>query len=243
MHFRSERLIAFKKAYEIFRRELYRDDGHGSSTPILSGLHEAFGALGTTSHNCLGCNFSNLTDSFDQVLSGLDEYSDINAPCFTYIIWLYLYVERYDQIMSYLQVPERYRQRHFRSFQRIRRWSNFIKHPKSFLFSHHAQYFHGGEIGDEGFVIKDDTVQINSDFVNAYYAGGKNNNKLAAMLNNATEVLVVYPDPEALMENFATETKAFVRLIEMNEVYREELTRITTMPDYFQKVHPDDDNE
>ncbi|GJM04460.1 MAG: hypothetical protein DHS20C09_04510 [marine bacterium B5-7] len=63
------------------------------------------------------------------------------------------------------------------------------------------------------------------------------------MLNNATEVLVVYPDPEALMENFATETKAFVRLIEMNEVYREELTRITTMPDYFQKVHPDDDNE
>jgi len=34
-------------------------------------------------------------------------------------------------------------------------------------------YFHGGEVGDEGFVIGDDTVQINSDFVNVYYTGGK----------------------------------------------------------------------
>jgi len=241
MHFRSERLTAFRKAHEIFRRELYQDGGR--SVPILSALHEALGTLGTTSHNCLGCNFGNLTDSFDQVLSSLNGHTDINAPYFTYILWLYLYVERYDQVMNYLQVPAGYRQRHFRSFQRIRRWANFIKHPKSFLFSHHARYFHGGEVGDEGFVIEDDTVQINSDFVNVYYAGGKKNNNLAAMLNNATKVLVIYPDPEALMENFAAETKAFVRLIEMNEVYREELARITTTPDYFQEVHPDDDSE
>ena len=158
----------------------------------------------------------------------------------TFILWLYLYVERYDQIMNYLQVPEGYRQRHFKSFQRIRRWANFIKHPKSFLFSHHPQYYHGGEVGDEGAIIEDDTVQINGEFIDAYYAGGQKNSKLAAMLNNATKVLVVYPDPELLMENFAAETKAFVRLIERNEVYREELGRITTTPDYFREVHPDD---
>jgi hypothetical protein len=239
MQFLAERLISFARAYEIFRRELYRD--RECLEPYLCNLHEAFGA-DEGGHNCLGCNFADLTLAFDQVLSGLSNYTDINAPCMTYILWLYLYVERYDQIMNYVNVPDGYRKRHFRAFQRIRRWANFCKHPKSFLFSHHPEYFHGGEVGDESCVIEDDTIQINQKFVDEYYSGGFNNNKLAKILNNATKVVVVYPDPEALMEQFASESQTFVKLIENNEVYREELGQITTVPGYFEAAHPDEES-
>jgi hypothetical protein len=230
MHFQSERLLNFHDAYRIYRRELYRDKE--CSEPFLCNLHNVFGTEKTAAHNCLGCNFADLTNSFDQILKWLPDCYDINTPCVTFIFWLYLFVERYDQIMNFVNVPEGYRNRHFPSFQQIRHWANFVKHPKSFLFSHHPEFLHGGELGDD-FDGGKDAITINQQFVDTYYAGKDNNSKLASLLNNATKVIVVYPNPEPLMERFVCETKEFIRLLEKNEVYREELSRITTAPDYY----------
>jgi hypothetical protein len=59
---------------------------------------------------------------------------------------------------------------------------------------------------------------------------------LYKILSNASRVIVVFPGPEQLMENFAIDTKKFVRLIEHNEVYREELEQITTIEEFFIEI-------
>lgn len=237
MHFPDERLLGFRKAYKLFRAGFYTDPD--ATEPYLCKLHDAFRTdLEKGSHNCLGCNFADLTLAFDSVLAGIDQAFDVSAPSITFILWLYVFVERYDQVMNYLSVPEGYRKRHFASFQRIRRWANFIKHPKAFLFCHHPSFYHGGEVGDDA--VDPNGITINDDFVRTYYAGTDKDQKLAKLLSNATTVEVVFPDPENLMQQFLDETREFVRLIQQNEVYREELSRITTAPNYFESLATQD---
>jgi len=236
MHFESDRLQNFTKAYAVFQREFYYENTEIDETePYLCNLHNAFGLSTPTAHDCLGCNFADLTTAFDSILSSLADQPDIFSPCVTYIFWLYLFVERYDQIMNRVSVPDGYKKRHFKTLQSVRRWANFIKHPKAFLFSHHPDFYHGGEMGDD-FVGPEDSVTINQEFIDTYYSGSSNNNKLYKILSNASKVIVVFPGPEQLMENFAIDTKKFVRLIEHNEVYREELEQITTIEEFFIEI-------
>lgn len=233
MCFMTERLATFRRAYSIFCREFYRENSESETVPYLCSIHDVFGLVAPTAHNCLGCNFADLTTSFDQILSTLADYSEIFAPFSIYILWLYLFVERYEQVMGRLSVPDSYKKRHFQSFQCIRRWANFVKHPKAFLFTHHPEFLHGGEVGDDFEADDDSIVVINQTFIDKYYASVQNDSKLYKTLANATEVIVVFPDPEALMIKFANDTKNFVRLIEKNEVYREVLSQITTIEQFF----------
>jgi len=230
MEYASERLKAFDDAHTLFKQRLYRDDGH--LEPMLCKLHEAFGTNSSTSHNCLGCNFADITIAFDSVLGSLRSLSDTFASCSTYIFWLYLYVERYDQIMVFLSVPESYRARPFKGLQRIRRWANFIKHPKAFLFSHHPSVYHFGETGE--LTSEGDSVIISDAFVQEFYAGKEHNSKLAKMLSNKTDVTVIFPDPLELMQQFADDSDQFIQLIQNNEVYREELGKVTTVEGYYE---------
>ncbi len=230
MDFASERLRAFDEAHAVFRERLFRDAGH--LEPMLCNLHEAFGTHSSPSHNCLGCNFADITLAFDPVLRSLRSLSDIFASCSTYILWLYLYVERYDQILVFLSVPESYRARHFKGLQWIRRWANFLKHPKAFLFSHHPQYYHSGETGD--LTSDGQHVVISDEFVQDFYAGKEHNSKLARLLSNATNVSVIFPDPVELMQQFADDSDQFVKLMQNNEVYREELGKVTTVEGYYE---------
>ncbi len=231
MHVPPERFYEFREAHKIYRAELFLKGERFE--PVLCTLHDAFGTANSASHNCLGCNFADLTIAFDPILASLADVSDMTAACATYLLWLYLFVERYDQIMVFLSVPDGYKKRHFLTLQRIRRWANFIKHPKAFLFCHHPQFFHGGEVGED-FTSGPGSLTINQEFIDEYYSGKEHNAKLAGLLSNATDVTVVYPGPARLMEQFAAETRAFATLIEKNEVYREELGKITTVAKYYE---------
>ena len=54
------------------------------------------------------------------------------------------------------------------------------------------------------------------------------------MLSNKTDVTVIFPDPLELMQQFADDSDQFIQLIQNNEVYREELGKVTTVEGYYE---------
>jgi hypothetical protein len=76
-----------------------------------------------------------------------------------FILPAYLVVERMYEIFSIVELQESYRLKNFQTFRKIRRWANFLKHPKSFILVHHAKYLFEDYLTIEN-VSKDEDVVI-----------------------------------------------------------------------------------
>ena len=114
----------------------------------------------------------------------------------------------------------------------IRRWANFIKHPKAFIRTHHAAFtFNGsakfGDLSDNAAAIIDRT------FIDKYYCNNDNNEELIKELNNKENVLVVYPSVTFVIEKLCDALNRTIDLLENNSVYREILDDSTTFNDYW----------
>lgn len=154
-----------------------------------------------------------------------------------YILLLYLFVERAETVFDILKVPDSYREKHFKVFQQIRRWANFIKHPKAFVLTHHSDYdFNNSRrVHDSKYTI------INEQFIDKYYKGYSDigeqksiNNDLYKKLKNNSKVVVLFPDPTVLTQKFCYSYKKFVDLIVKNEVYIEILKDEATTSYFFE---------
>ena len=133
-----------------------------------------FGGIEGPHHNCLGCNFADCTGWIHNHLHTALTTDDSSLQEFYthYLLKLYLFVERAYVIFEIVGLPQEYRGRHFDVFKRVHKWANFIKHPKSFLLVHHAQYFMDGDTAvDEPFERTKFAVVIDQAFVSEYYAG------------------------------------------------------------------------
>jgi len=186
--------LKFKQCYHIFKTKAFDEN----ETPIACKIHDAFGGLNGEHHNCLGCNFSDSTWLISNYLKKYEEMTDIQQDFTIYILLQYLIVERMDTVLEILQVPEKYREKHFKVFQQIRKWANFIKHPKSFILTHHPEF----DFENSGYEYeKEFSVKINEQFVETYYKGQKNpednkrtNKELYNKLKNKKDIIVMFPD-------------------------------------------------
>ncbi len=224
----------FKECHKIFLEKAFDKDEIANSCKI----HEAFGGLDGQHHNCLGCNFADSSDMILHYLERHDELEDIQQDFTVYILLLYLLVERIEIVFDIIQLPESYRTKHFKVFQRIRKWANFIKHPKSFILTHHPTYDFENSGTTHATTF---TETINEQFVDNYYKGHtdqgdqkKQNKELYNKLRNKKDILVLYPDIAQLTDKLCYSYNKFVELVVENDVYIEILNDETTISTYFE---------
>ena len=194
-------------------------------------MHAVF-EFGNDDHNCIGCN---LADSVDHLRAFLETHETQKRIKFAYpsfIIHSYLLVERIDTLFNIIQLHQSYRDKNFKVLMAIRRWANFIKHPKAFIRTHHAVFTFSGsaKFGD---LSDNATVTINRAFIDKYYCNNDNNDDLIDELENKENVLVVFPDANYVTEKLCEALKKTIDLFENNEVYREILGDSTTFHDYW----------
>lgn len=178
-------------------------------------------------HNCLGCNLEEQSALVIRFLADYDKLVNQQAVATQFHWLLYLLAERYNQYIEMMKIPEETKQRHFKVFQQVIQWANFIKHPKAFVLVHHPEYYFDGIDIDSSWqekVIAEARTNkqlIDNDFVKQYYAGGDNNPKLFAALSNKENVVVLFPNPLKLMQAFVKAQQEFVNLIKENKVFRD----------------------
>jgi len=219
-----------KSAFDIYDREIYPD---GES--IMCSIHDSFHKPDDKAHNCIGCNFANYTQLLH---SSLQTYAEVSYPLEAFtaaILYSYLLVERFEEIFKIIKLPEGYRQKNFQIFGTIKRWTNFLKHPKAFILVHHPEYYFMDEVTIEP-DDKNKSIIIDQEFIDTYYSGDANNSKLYSILTNKKDVFVVFPNLTDLITEFCVAQKKFIDIISKNEVFREILDGQTTLKDYFEEM-------
>ena len=120
---------------------------------------------------------------------------------------------------------------HFKTFALIKRWANFYKHPKSFMFVHHPYYtFENHPDYNE---LKKKMIVVDSKFISKYYNGDSRNTELYSILTNKKDVLVIFPNIEELTKLFCSEIIHFVDLLRTNSVYRYILSQKSTYENFY----------
>jgi hypothetical protein len=224
----------FKECFEIFSSEAMNEE----KEPNSCKMHEAFGPQDGQHHNCLGCNFADSSNLIFRYLEKHEELTDIHQDFTVYILLLYLLVERVEIVFNIIQLPDTYRIKYFIVFQQIRKWANFIKHPKSFVLTHHPVY----DFENSGTTYeKPFTETINDQFVTQFYKGHTNqddqkkqNIDLYKRLRNKKDILVLFPNIAQLTTKLCYSYNKFVNLIIKNDVYIEILQDETTISTYFE---------
>lgn len=226
--------VIFKECFEIFSKHMLDEMGE----PVACNLHEAFGNISETSHNCLGCNFADSINLILRYLRRNNELDDIQHDVSTYIFLLYLFVERIDMVFRIIKLPDIDKENDYFVFRQIRRWANFIKHPKSFILTHHPEF--DFENSDKIYDKKFSQI-INDEFVFNYYKGYSNNNiqrekneELYNLLRNSQDVIVIFPDLEILTYNFCCSFNKFIDLVKNNRDYNDILNNLATIRSYFE---------
>jgi hypothetical protein len=136
--------LEVQEAFEIYDSEIYPND-----ESIMCSIHDSFHKPDDKAHNCIGCNFANYT----QLLHTSLQNQFINAPLEAFtgtILYAYLLVERFEEVFKIIKLPDNYKLKHFAILGKIRRWTNFLKHPKAFILVNHPKYYFEDEITVEG---------------------------------------------------------------------------------------------
>lgn len=217
----------FTSASKNFNDNLFDDPYYSKFCYIHKHLES-----GKKDHNCLGCNLNNIL-MFTQVqIQQALKMDNIEHIYFQTIIALYLAVERMDTVLNIINLNKTYRDNHFKTIQRIRKWANFIKHPKAFMFCHHPAFtFKGCSFNSE--IRKEFNQIIDESFILSFYSNNEDNDKLYQKLENKEKILVIFPNIKKMIDGFVEEATKFVSIVENNEVYREILTTKGTFLDYF----------
>lgn len=199
---------------------------------LMCKIHNAFGSNITKHHNCLGCNLDNSTNHIFKFLEQEEIHSDLELSATTYILLIYLLIERIETIFEIIGLPEAYKKKHFDIFQKIKKWANFFKHPKAFVLCHHPEFYLEN---DPKFIAvrNNANIIIDNAFVFKYYSGDNNKKELYTKLANEKKVYVALPNIVLLTKELCEGLQNFVALIENNEVYRDILNDQTTIQDYF----------
>ncbi|MBK6701792.1 MAG: hypothetical protein IPG55_18300 [Saprospiraceae bacterium] len=219
--------------------DLFEQNAFTNGEPNACKLHDAFGGNDGPHHNCIGCNFASGSQLVLRFLKRHKDLDDVEQDVTIYILLLYLIVEKAEIIIDYLKYPSHLKSKNFQIFILIKRWANFIKHPKAFLLSHHSIYNYEDSNITYEFTP---TLVIDSTFVSKYYKGVSDkikqeelNNELYDRVSNKKDILVMFPNLLLLTVQFCYEYDFFVDMILSNETYRSELNNRATLKNFFTK--------
>ena len=211
----------FKIVFETFIKHNYPSDNDS----LMCSIHDSFEEEG---HNCVACNLEKSSKLIANYLRGYKSFES-SESVFTSFIWhLYMMTVRMEEYIDIMCITEGIKYKKFGIFPKIKRWANFIKHPKAFMFVHHPCYSFESTPVPPGCDILRHEITIDDEFIKKFYSGGKNNAKLKDELTNKEGVMVQFPDPVKLMEEFVIAQKNFVEIISDNKMVRELLDEKAT---------------
>jgi len=184
-------------------------------------------------HNCVACNLQYTNERIINYLLSFRTFTDINTSFSIFLMLLYLQVECIFEYIKIVQIPEQYVLKNFKTLYDIKRWANFLKHPKSFLLVHHP--FWRYEDDEHSKVDKKQSIIIDNAFVNKYYKGDKLNNELYKLLRKKEDLVVIFPNPIKLITAYCKTQKQFKSLITSNKLVRDILEDEASIQEYFEK--------
>jgi hypothetical protein len=221
---------AFHSAEFFYGRIEFDKQMFEGGTSKACKLHSAFGTAGTRDHNCLGCNFENFIRFAANSYTAAEKANSADFAAYQWVLAMYLLVERVEFVLArLLSKDHNFQKQNFANLLLVKRWANFLKHPKAFMLTHHACiYFEGDPSITE-------TILVDSNFVNLYYA--KDDKKLNAELYdkvaNQANVAVVFPNPLRVTQGFCTEFNQFLDLCASDPKIVEKLKEKATFVGYF----------
>ena len=204
---------------------------------IFCILHDKdyLGSHDGKSHACLACN---LNDSVDKVYKFLSQNSykskeDFEYLFTVYILLLYLLTEKLQTIFKYVGITYEYVENKWGVLVEIRKWANFIKHPKGFLFAHHPEF----QFEDEKAPISNPELKIITykDFVEPLYKR-EDEAKFKQTIHefaNKKNLLVIVPCPDRLAKELHLVCVEFCNKIKDNEHFKEILREDSVLENYY----------
>lgn len=196
----------FSHCSDLFSSEMNDESGNS----YVCKIHDAFVGDSGKDHNCIGCNIADSTNLISKYLRSNHQYYDLHLDFTVYLMLLYLLVERMDRILWMLEYDETKKRTLFVTLQPIRKWANFLKHPKSFILTHHPVY----DFVNSGVSHRTTfSVIIDTPFVFRYYSGMELNDELYKILKNKRDVMVMLPNLHDLTRDICQDFKTFVDLI------------------------------
>ncbi|WP_235299775.1 hypothetical protein [Portibacter marinus] len=193
-------------------------------------------------HNCLGCQFVDIHQTIYKNFKDLVA-KDLTEEFYfkTYLFWLYQNVERIYEIFELVnpkgqnKMIKMFFEQNFVENKRIKRWANFIKHPKAFQFSHHPSYFYETDYAK----IPTDSIIFDSNKIEKFYQGDKNNKELYNTIAKKTNVVILIPDLETMTNNFCEEFRLFTNWICKNDMIADFLKMESTIDTYYEDLEED----
>lgn len=201
--------------------------------PEYLGNHEE------NTHACLGCNLNNSLEKVYIFLTENNASEHTEYPLYreysftTYILLMYLLVEQLHTIFKYIGISYEYVESKWKVLIEIRKWANFVKHPKGFLFAHHPEYFFEDESIPPDY---SNWKKINfENFVTPLYKreDEKKFKQTIHQFANKPNLLVIIPCPERLARELSVVCKEFCEKIKDNKHFQEILKADSVLENYY----------
>jgi hypothetical protein len=225
---------------ETFQKELISDvDGR----PFACKMYDSITGGDKDCADCLGENFAQITHTIlSDFFRGFspEPQTNIDFYFYTYLFWLSNFTSRVDFIFKLLgkgnKLFESYQKENFRTFADIRKWMNFIKHPKEFLFCHWPTYV----LNESDIIPKSNLIKIDIDFIRKYYT---HEDTMVESLERQDAVYVIIPDLIGLTINFCKEMNLFYSFICENKVVADYLKQKSTIQYFYDNGRPEEPTE
>lgn len=198
------------------------------SDSFFCSIHQNF----KEGHNCVACNLQYTNERIINFLYSYRTFQDVNTTFSIFLMLLYLQVECILGYMKMVKIPEVVISEKFKTLIEIKRWANFLKHPKSFLLVHHPYWSYEQDLFEE--IEKSDKVVIDSAFINKYYKGDKKNECLYETLKSKEDLVVLFPNPYELISDYCETQKDFMALISSDKSVRNILEDEASIQKYFE---------
>lgn len=224
---------AFQDCKTSFIHNLMKDeyDSHLCSLHILLSTEN--------DHNCIPCNVDEKVKLPFRYLKNRKNTAKAPEDFIMYLVSMQPAIatieEVYDKIIKPLSNHKTFHD-YFDTMPQLKKWINFIKHPKHFVaMSHHPIY----NFTNSGVVSPKVDLTIDYNFVKEYYTkeGNKNGEdlrtKLYKELYDKKSMLIVYPNALDITNGFCDDVMKFMYLIEFKNGVSQAIQSKATLKNFF----------
>lgn len=177
-------------------------------------------------HVCIACTLDEGVCNVERFLSGIKNEKiendfDANYMFTTYFLLLYLTVEKLHTIFKFIGITLDFVEKQWPVLIEIRKWANFIKHPKGFMFTHHPKFIFEDEFENEN-ASATKTQYIDYSFIKKFYSN-ENDEKFKQnilQIANKENIAVLIPKPERIAKEFTKVCSDFCNKIKENEHFQ-----------------------
>jgi hypothetical protein len=234
-------MTKYQQAKEILYK-ITHDDHMNDCEQLFCKLHDD-NYLGlpenntTNSHNCIACNLQdgNLKIyKFLNELGTVESTDELEYASTIYYLLLYLQVEKFHTIFKFIGITFEYVEQNWETLIQIRKWANFIKHPKGFLFTHHPTFIYDDNSTITSLKANKQNQIIDYEIIKKFYTRETDDafKNTIKEVGNKKNIIVILPCPVRIMIEYSKINQEFCKKIGENPHFKEILKKHSTIEDY-----------